>query len=46
MCAFGCLLVAATLQLQSFVTIIARQGDFSGRVAYMRPKTDSMNEKE
>tara|TARA_R110000868_G_scaffold82897_4_gene233901 strand:+ start:3068 stop:3208 length:141 start_codon:yes stop_codon:yes gene_type:complete len=43
---FGCLLVVATLQLQSFVTIIARQGDFFERLAYMRPKNDSSNEKE
>jgi len=43
---FGCLLVGATLQLQSFVTIIARQGDFSGRLAYMRRKDDSSNKKE
>jgi hypothetical protein len=46
LCAFGCLLVVATLQLQSFVTIIARQGDFSGCLAYMPRKTDSMNAKE
>jgi len=43
---FGCLLVVATLQMQSFVTIIPRQGDFSERLAYMRPKNDSTNEKE
>ena len=46
LCVFGCLLVGAPLQMQSFVTFIARQGDFSGQLAYMRPKNDSMNEKE
>jgi len=44
--AFGRLLGVAPPQLQSFVTIIPRQGDFSRRLAYMARKTDSMNTKE